>query len=491
LFSRQAITVQFFSLRHALLLGTAALLSGCALFPDLPRPFALRGAGDIASTRSFESGRAAWPEGRWWTRYNDSQLAALIETGLEHSPSVAEAAARIRQAEGVAIQTGAPLYPQIEANGTVQKVKQSYNNGIPSDFVPRGFQETGRATLDLNWQLDFWGRNRSALAAALSEAEAARLDARQAEITLSTAIARAYADLVQLHAGLDAAENALQVRRQTARLFGERLENGLENAGSFAQQSAAEASAEADIEALQESIGLARNRLAALTGTGPDMALGIARPGRKFFRTQGLPANIPAELIGRRPDVLAARYRVTAAAKRVRVAQTAFYPNINLAAYIGRQSLGLDLFFERGSTIGAYGPAISLPIFEGGRLSGGYTQVAAEYDIAVAQYNGAVTRALNEIADAATSRKALDARTARIRKAVAASERAHKVALDRYKGGLSTYLDVLRAEDGLIVNRRALAEIETRAFVLDVDLVRALGGGFAGQPTGTEEKNGR
>jgi NodT family efflux transporter outer membrane factor (OMF) lipoprotein len=195
-------------------------------------------------------------------------------------------------------------------------------------------------------------------------------------------------------------------------------------------------------------------------------------------KIQGLPSTLPADLIGRRPDILAAKYRAMAAAERIKVAKTAFYPNIDLAAYFGHESLGLDLFTKSGSAIGAFGPAISLPIFEGGRLRGQYKEVAAEYDLSVAQYNDTLIKALNEIADTATSQKALTFRLKKLQNAVAASERAHTVALNRYKGGLAPYLDVLVAEDSLVANKRALADIRTRAFTLDVDMIRALGGGF-------------
>lgn len=457
------------------------LLTGCANVPDLGNLLSFRDLSSLESTKSFDAKKTEWPTDSWWLAYKDDQLTALIDESFTNSPSIQEASARLRQAEAAAEQAGSALYPEVTGNASVQKLKQSYYNGAPADFVPHGFQDSGRATIDIGYQLDFWGRNRNALKAAISEVKAADLENAQARLSLSASIAESYAQLTQLYASLDAANDALEVRSKTAGLIKDRLDNGLENTGGYDQQLSAQANAEAQIEYLNESIGLTKNRLAALSGAGPDRALSITRPRISNIKSLGLPKNVPAELIGRRPDILAAKFRAQADAKRIEVAEADFYPNINLAAYFGQQSLGLDLFTKKGSFIGAFGPAITLPIFEGRLLSGRYKQAGAEYEASVAQYNATLIRALNEIADAATSQKALGLRTQKILKAVNASERAYNVALNRYKGGLATYLDVLRAEDSLVSNRQALADIKTRAFVLDVAMVRALGGGFNDQ----------
>jgi NodT family efflux transporter outer membrane factor (OMF) lipoprotein len=212
-------------------------------------------------------------------------------------------------------------------------------------------------------------------------------------------------------------------------------------------------------------------------GAGPDRGLSISRPSANA-RAFGLPANLQADLIGRRPDIVAARLRAEAASQRIKVAKADFYPNINLSAVIGLQSFGLDMLNRSGSTYGSVGPAISLPIFSGGRLEGAYRGARADYDGAVAAYDATLTRALNDVADVAVSQRALAERLAQSRLALAASEDAYRLAAARYRAGLSTYLDVLSAEDDLTANRRAVADLETRAFALDVALVRALGGGF-------------
>jgi NodT family efflux transporter outer membrane factor (OMF) lipoprotein len=241
---------------------------------------------------------------------------------------------------------------------------------------------------------------------------------------------------------------------------------------------ASEAAARADLAAVDESIGLARNQIAALLGAGPDRGLTLPRPSLAAVQAFGLPANLAADLIGRRPDLVAARLHAEAASQRIKAAKADFYPNVNLSAAIGLQSFGLDKLARAGSVYGALGPAISLPIFSGGQIEGAYRGARADYDGAVASYNGVLVKALQDVADVVVSERALGERLRQSRAALAASDAAFQLASDRYREGLATYLDVLAAEDSLIANRRAVADLETRAFALDVALVRALGGGF-------------
>ncbi|WP_242653573.1 efflux transporter outer membrane subunit [Sphingomonas jatrophae] len=460
-------------------LAVAALMGGCAAVPDLgPTPTPATPAR-FATTQSLAGPVAAWPEDRWWQSLGDPQLAQLVEEALVASPDLASADARLRRAQGLAEQAGAARLPTLSATATPELAKQSYNNGIPAQFVPKGWNDYGRATIDLRYELDFFGRNRAAFRAATSERQAAEVEARAARLAVAASVAEAYADLARLFAERDAAEATLRVRGETASLVRRRVENGLDTRGEQSQAEAGVRAARAQLAAGDEAIALTRNRLAALLGAGPDRGLAIARPPRIAPRADGLPPSLALDLVGRRADIVAARLRAEAAAQRIKVARANFYPNVNLAALIGVQSLGLDNIVRSGSTIGSVAPAISLPIFQGGRLSGQYREARGDYDAAVALYDQTLTRALNEVADAAASRRALATRLAETRAAVAASEDAYRIARQRYEGGLSTFLNVLSAEDALTQNRRLLAELDARALALDVQLIRALGGGFA------------
>lgn len=443
----------------------------------------MREPATIAATRSLaaESVTAAWPVGDWWSVYGDPQLDMLITEGLKDSPDLAAAASRLRAAEGYAQQAGAARLPQIGVEASAAAGKQSYNNGIPPAFVPQGWNDSGRVAATFGFDLDLWGKNSAALAAATSDAEAARIEVAQAHLVLSTSIAAAYADLARLSAERSVQEQALAVRLQTQKLVADRVAVGLDTRAELEQASGAVPLARADLAAIDEVIGLTRNRLAALVGAGPDRGLAIALPSR-LGSTALIPENVTTDLVGRRPDIASARARVEAAASRIKVARADFYPAVNLTALVGFQSLGLGNLFSSGSTFGSAGPAISLPIFRGGQLAGQYKGARAGYDVAVAAYDSTVLSAYREVADAVTSRNALVTRLAQSRAALGNSERAYAVARQRFEGGLSTYLHVLSAEERLLQTRMIVADLEARAFTLDVALVRALGGGFSPNP---------
>ena len=372
---------------------------------------------------------------------------------------------------------GASLAPSVDAAAGVSRVKQSYNNGIPEAFVPRGWNTSGNIGLNLAWELDFWGKNRAALAAATSAAQAAAADRAQARLVLTTAISSGYAELARLYATRATAEQALAVRKQTAMLFAERQRNGLETVGGQRQVEAKLAMAQAELVAIDEAIALQKHQLGYLAGAGPDRALGFDAPDIDLVTAVALPTNLPADLIGRRPDVAAARARAEAMAQRIHEARAAFYPNVNLSAAIGYQSLGLDLLTKFGSLAGNVGPAVSLPIFNTARLQGQYKGARADYQEAVASYDDTVAQALHEVADATTSQRMLSGRLERTEAAVAASNEAWHIMRNRYQGGLATYLDVLGAEDALLANTRELTALRSRVFALNVQMVRALGGG--------------
>jgi NodT family efflux transporter outer membrane factor (OMF) lipoprotein len=214
-------------------------------------------------------------------------------------------------------------------------------------------------------------------------------------------------------------------------------------------------------------------------GAGPDRGLALARPTIRLDQAPGLPSQLPAALLGRRPDLAAARLRAEAAAKRIDQAEAAFYPDVNLVAFVGVQSLGVGMLAKSGSGIGSIGPAVSLPIFDGGRLRAQLRGADAGYAQAVADYERTLVQALQEVADAAVSQQAIGAQLAKTGESVEAAREAWRIQNERYEGGLSTYLEVLTAEDTLLSNLRSQSDLQSRSFSLDVALVRALGGGYA------------
>jgi NodT family efflux transporter outer membrane factor (OMF) lipoprotein len=456
------------------------LLSACASLPPSTPARQAKAAGAYETAKSLEAPPSAWPGDGWWKRYGDPQLDALMDEALAGSPTLAQAAARVARAGANRVATAAALLPSLDANGQVQEMKFSYNTYIPGQYLPRGYEDYGQVSLNLNWDLDFWGKNRAAVAAATSEAQAAAADAAEARLVLTTEIAATYAALAQLSADREVAQEAIGVREQTANLTIQRVSNGLDTQAELKQASAGPPAARAALAAIDEQIALTRNALAALAGAGPDRGLALAAPKPAQLSAFGLPADVRLSLIGRRPDVVAARWRADAEARRVKQAKAAFYPDINIAAYWGQSSLHLDQLVSKGSAFGAVTPALDLPIFEGGRLRANLRGARADRDAAVAAYDGAVTQALREVADAAASERALVQRREASHKALDFYEGAYQVARVRYQGGLSTFQSVLLAEDAVLTQRQIVSDLDSRAFTLDVALVRALGGGFDG-----------
>jgi NodT family efflux transporter outer membrane factor (OMF) lipoprotein len=387
----------------------------------------------------------------------------------------------VRQAEALVEQAGAAGKPQVALQGSAQASERRFSADLPAPLAGltrRDGQTQASAAVQLDLQLDFFGRNRASVAAATSSADAARAEEASARLQLSTAVASAYADLARLVADRAAAETVLRLRRESAALVRQREASGVEGQASALQADAELAQARADLAAAEGSVMRARNQLAVLLGKGPDRGLEIAEPRRPVLAPPGLPERLAIDLVGRRPDLAAARLRAEAAAARIDVARADFYPNVSLTALASFQTLGLSSLGGGELTRGAIGPAVSLPIFSGGRLEGAYRGARAEYDEAVAVYDQTLVAALGETADVIADRRALDAQLAEMRSALAASEAAYALARQRYQGGLASYIDTLSVENGLVARRRALASLETRAFALDVALVRALGGGF-------------
>ena len=458
----------------------AGSLGGCA--PDLGPAPVVKPVASYAASHSLAAPSADWPADAWWTVYGDPQLNEMEAQALVGSPDLAVAAARVGQAQALVEQQGAEGKPQVAANGSIQTHKQSLNEGFPPSFkgfLPAGYHTQTNASIDLEWDLDFFGANRARLAAATSAADAARADEAAARLQLSTNVAAAWAELARLYADRDAAVDAVRIRSQTFDLVGRRLRNGLETRGELAQAEGGVPAAQADVEALDRAILEQRHAMAALIGAGPDAGLALPRPKPLAARVFGLPSDVAVDLVGRRPDLTAARLRAEAAASRTKGAKRDFYPNITLGGSYGLASLGINTFTQTpDSIVGTLGPALRLPIFSMGRLESAYRGRRGEYDEAVASYDRTLANALRDVSDAATGVQSLQAQIASARSALASDEEAYRVAQLRYTGGLSPFLNVLTVENTLIAQRRTVADLEGQAAGVDVALVRALGGGY-------------
>lgn len=457
-----------------------SMLAGCVTPPHLGPAVQPKPASSYATAQTFAAASADWPSDHWWEAYGDPQLTALIAEGLAGSPTLAQGAARLRRAQALADLSASTLLPSVSADASASLMKPSTENGIPVTPERRGYNDFAKASLGFAWELDFWGKNRASLAASTSEAYAAAADSAAARLLLSATIAATYADLARLFADRDVVAGTLAVRERSLALVRARFVHGFDSAADLAQAEAGPPAARSDLAGVDEAIALARNRLAALLGAGPDRGRSIGRPASPHLAPLALPARISTELLARRPEVVAARWRAEAAARRIDVAHAQFYPNINLLGFLGFDALGLQNIVTGGADTGSLGAVVSLPIFDGGRRRAGYSAARSEYEVAVAAYNEVVTQSLRDVADAVGSRAQLARQQAGAAEALDATERAYRLAELRYRSGADDYQSVLLVEDRLLARRRIVTNLQSRGFILDIALVRALGGGFVG-----------
>ncbi len=411
----------------------------------------------------------------WWSGFGDAQLDKLMDKSLNNSPDLAVAAGRIYKAEAAVGQSRSAEYPSLSFLGGALD--------LGSDAAGPSLKNIELGGLNFGYEFDFWGKNRAAVAAASTSAKAVSADAAQAKLVLTTAMATAYIDLARLYDEHDLAERAVKLKQENLDLVSNKQGQGLTSDAEVQLAKAGAFNAQGDLDALDEQISLAKNRLAALAGLDPDFGATIQRPTLKLPSSIALPEKIDLNLVGRRPDVTAARWRAEAASQSIKVAHASYYPNINLMAFAGRLALGAPL--DMGQDLTSIGPAITLPIFDGGRLNANLKNAEGDHAVAIASYNGAVVNAMHEAADAVVSEKALGQRLKSSTDALTASENAYNLVKSRYQGGLTDYATLLLAEQTVISQRRAVTDLQSRALSLDVALIKAVGGQYTDVPVTT------
>ena len=454
------------------------LLAGCASYSGLePRSkladaAALKSEGALSGTTVVD----AWPAEDWWKRLGDAQLDTLMDEALAASPNMRIARARVDQAVAAAQVANAARFPTATASLDVTRQRYSENWIFPPPIAGSWYTTTN-VGVGLAYDFDFWGRNRAAYDATIGRANAARVEAFATRLALSSTIAAAYVQLARAYDQLDLAQRTLEEREAVHKLTLQRVSAGLDSRLELKQVETSIPAARARLAQLEEEIALLRHQLAALAGQGPDRGLALERP-QLALQPVALPSALPADLLARRPDVAASRWRVEAAGRDIAAAKAAFYPNVNLSALIGVQSISWSKLFSAGSAVPSLGAAIHLPLFEGGRLRGELAGRDAEYDLAVEQYNQALLDGLREVVDQLASLRAVETQRNEVDQALASAEEAYALATTRYKAGLGNLLQVITAEMQVLEQRSTRADLQARASSVSIQLVRALGGGF-------------
>jgi NodT family efflux transporter outer membrane factor (OMF) lipoprotein len=457
----------------------ALSLSACANFSGIAPVATVRDAASLGLTSdSTDAAAAAAVDAQWWRAFGDEQLNSLISQAIAGNPSLRIAQARLARAQAGLEITGAATGPQLA--GAIDLTHQLFTkNGMVPPPLAGAIYDTGTIGLSASWELDFFNKNRSALDAALGLVNAAQADTEAARVLLASNVARSYIQLARLNEQLGLAQRTLAQRAEVLELVRGRVAAGLDTRLELRQSEGGLPEARLQIEMLQEQATLTRNALAALVGQPA-----LAPPSLQALKPMSIGSSIPADLLGRRADIAAARWRVQAASSDASSAKAQFYPNINLVAFAGFSSIGLDRLLDAGSQQWGVGPALRLPIFDGGRLRANLRGKTAEIDMAVESYNAAVIDALRDVADQLASSRAITRQQAEQRAAQTAAESAYEIAVKRYQAGLGNYLFVLSAETSVLGQRRAAADLGAHALETQVALMRALGGGYDAIKTG-------
>jgi NodT family efflux transporter outer membrane factor (OMF) lipoprotein len=462
-------------------------LAGCATSRGLHPDGQLTDSQNLAIEHSLADVKltpAAWPAQDWWVGLGDPQLSALINEALKNNPSLAAADAAARLAQAQAQGANAARGPQVDLDAAAPGVRLS-NKDYSYPVADLGtFAWASSATLDFSWGLDLWGGKRAAWEAALGRSRAAQIDAHATRIQLSVNVARAYIQLGYAYAQQDVAKAELQRTGKVLELTRRYVSAGLATPQQLHQADFAVASAQQQQAQVERTIDAVRSSLSVLLGQGPDRGLQIARPRLLKPTDLVLPDNLPMDLIGHRPDLVAARWRVEAAGKDIKVAKTEFLPNISLSAMAGFVEVGdnTSLFALPARTFGVI-PALSLPIFDGGRRRANLAATDASYDGLVAQYNATLVRAVNEVADHYSALKSMRRQIAAEQRAQQDAQQAWDDTLKLYKGGLGSSLETLIAREQLLAAQQRMAALDNQQMDLSVQLIQSLGGGYqAGNP---------
>ncbi len=464
------MTSQF--LKRSTPLLAALALAGCVSYSGINPQANLTATSDL----SMASASIQWPTTRAWEVLDDPVLNKLMQQALEKNPTIKVAQARLSKVAALADAAGANRYPEVGVGLSMQPEHFTENYIYPPPFAGNIYS-TNSLMVNAKYEFDFWGKNGDVLAAALSNEKAARAEIQSAQLLIETSVAKSYFTLARCLEQKKILEHTLAQREELFNLTHQRLAAGLETKQDMQIAKQGVPAIREDLIKLDEQISLSRNALAALIGKGPQATQDIVAtlPDHVVFST---PDSIPAELIGRRADISAARDRVEAAGKLISATKTEFYPNINLTAFGGFMSLGFSHWLDGTSKDYGVGPAISLPIFDGGRLRADLSSKTAEYDLAVESYNQTLIEAVHDVADQLSSLRSLSLQEKQQSELLHNAESVHEIARQREVAGLVNHAVVLNAETALLAQQSASIDLRTRAVELNVNLIRALGGGF-------------
>jgi NodT family efflux transporter outer membrane factor (OMF) lipoprotein len=480
-------TAAIFALCMAALLACGCAPTGFAPTLELREPDASALAKTTADVAKALNG-GGWPAPDWVRQFGDPQLDGLVAEAYAHNPDLQVAKARINSAQAQLQQLSSLTGLIATAGATVSKARMPQTdsvanvsaNGydIPVQLFGDASQTPSSLFVGLDYQLDLWGRNKAATRGLLSLRDAARVDAEQVRLTLAVAIVTLYCELDHAYALRDLWVEKRDAGDQIAGALRERAARGIDNHYDAEEAAVRRNKLIAQIALADERIQLAQLQLGVLSGGGPERGLALTRPHPVNLADAPLPAQLPADLLGRRPDIVAARLRVEAAYAAIDGTRAEFYPDVNLVGFAGLLALTPGALFSRQALSGSIGPAVSLPIFDRKRLMAKLNGNTANADVAIGLYNKTVDAALGDVARTLVSLSTLDRLVAGERDAADAAQRSVSIAEERHRRGLLMQKDVNSVKLTLYDERAQLIDLLAQRRALRVALIGQLGGGF-------------
>jgi multidrug efflux system outer membrane protein len=469
-------------------------LAGCHIPAKLQHP-ALRDDVPLAGLPSSAS--AAWPAAEWWRAYGDPQLDQVMTLVLQQSPNLEQARTRVKTAEQSVRVSAAQAGLSIQGNGQLSRQRISDHGLMPPSLLGFNWYNQADLSVQLQYDFDWWGKKRASIEAALDQAHAAEAERSAATLSIQNAVADAYFGLLADENRLTLTHEAIDVQQRLLRIAQLRVRQGVDLADTVEQARAQLANTQQLQATLEGSIALRKVVLAALVNVSPAQLPPLAP--RPLPALEGaIPDNAHLDLIARRPDIAASRWRVEAALKQTDVARANYFPDFSINAMAGLSStdqgaphLGgiltrsagdLGNLFTAGSRVFGLTPAVHLPIFEGGRLKANYGASRAQLDAAIADYNVAVTDAARDVATQAVTAQQIAARRARQDDQVKADAALLANAQARAAHGTADARESLRARAQLLQQRDQALSLHAQALSTDLALIKALGGGYRSKP---------
>jgi NodT family efflux transporter outer membrane factor (OMF) lipoprotein len=451
-------------------------LAACSLaprykVPDVPVAAQYRTQGPwTAANPADQLDRAGW-----WKLYREPELDDLEQRLIANNPDLRASLFHYEQAEAYIKQVSSQLYPQVSAAGNVQRDRESDTKPLRS---PTGPADYNSATLgvEVDYEVDLWGRVRDSVAASKDEGQASNADLASTQLSLEIELARSYIDLrgldqqIQLMEGVDQAyQKALDLTRSR---HGAGIVSGLDVARASNQLS----SAESDLTQIRGKRAVLEHAIAALVGaSASDFQIA---PSTNPIQLPAIPIGVPSELLQRRPDVAAAERRIAAANKQIGVARSAYFPKLTLSAQGGSQSSVLGDLLSASSSYWAIGPSLGTYLLDGGKRRAQVESAKAATAEAGARYRSVVLASFKEVEDDLSLLDDLGAATTQEQDAASAADTSLNLSLAGYRRGAVSYLDVVEAQSAALESERSVIQIRTQQLDANVDLIRALGGGW-------------